>query len=233
MSDISFDVQPDKPPRGVLQTAFGLMLLAISLAAAIVNLPSFIALNSRSFFLRIIWRHLVELVILSPFLILDFISIEVSLFEMLSANLMPIFFLSLIYTFNVILVYYAAMHTYVVHTLLLCSIPTTFITLWKIVRRLPFSRLEYVGVALNVFGAYLCWCEGATIPSKIYRFTLLRGRNAQRRHLRHPCRRCLCNLHDLERSCPNWKLYSIGNVQCTNVRLRYGDQFRTVLGLRG
>jgi drug/metabolite transporter (DMT)-like permease len=62
-------------------------------------------------------------------------------------------------TAQVYMVYFAVQKTYVAHTLLLCSIAPTFLATWRIAKNAPFTRLELLGIGLNVFGAYWCCCD--------------------------------------------------------------------------
>ena len=144
----------------------GLIFLLLSLAAAIVNLPSFLKLSEQSVYLKVMWRYLTLLAILSPTVVMDFMEDAPRLLSLIYANVFPVFFLSLLHSLYVYLIYFAAVKTFVAHTILLCSIPTTFSATWKIARRLPFTRLEYIGIGANVFGAYLCCCEAPIINSK-------------------------------------------------------------------
>ena len=143
----------------------GLVFLVLSLAAAIVNLPSFLKLSEQSIYLKVMWRYLTLLAILSPTIIMDFMEDAPRLVSLIYANLLPVSILSVLHTGYVYLIYFAATKTFVAHTILLCSIPTTFSATWKIARRLPFTRLEYIGIGANVFGAYLCCCEAPIINS--------------------------------------------------------------------
>ena len=83
---------------------------------------------------------------------------------MLFDNIIDIFLISVINTLYVYLVYASVKHTYGVHTILLCSIATTFISTWKIARKTAYTSMEYIGIGINVFGAYLCCCEGSYEP---------------------------------------------------------------------
>lgn len=130
-----------------------------------VNLPSFLKLEEQSVYLKVMWRYLTLLAIVSPTIIMDFMEDAPRLIEIIYTNLFPVFFVSLLHGLNVYLVYFAATRSFVAHTLLLCSIPTTFSATWKIARRLPFTRIEYIGIGINVFGAYLCCCEAPIIDS--------------------------------------------------------------------
>ncbi|MDR3734938.1 MAG: hypothetical protein P4L10_05295 [Acidobacteriaceae bacterium] len=150
--------------KNVGPAVVGVLFLLLSLTAAIVNLPSFLKLSQQSVYLKVMWRYFALLIALVPFIITDFMEDAPRLAHMLYTNLFPVLFFSILHAFNVYIVYFAVTQTFVVHTLLLCSIPTTFLTTWRIARRLPFTRLEYLGIGLNVFGAYLCCCEGP-VPS--------------------------------------------------------------------
>lgn len=124
-----------------------------------MNLPSFLLLNEQSFYLKIIWRYLIVLITLGPFLLMDFMESVKCFIYLLNANFVSLFILSIIHMAYVYLIYYAASQTFVVHVLLLSGVPTMFTTVWKIVRRLPFTRIEYIGIGIDVFGIYLCCCE--------------------------------------------------------------------------
>jgi len=141
------------------------MLFLLAFLGAILNLPSFLMLGTGSIFRRMIWRYLGLLIFLSPKMLYDFLANTEKISQALFNNVVPIFLLSFLNTLYVYLVYYAVSHTYVAHTLLLCSIPSTFYCTWKIARRSPYTTVEYVGIGVNVFGAYLCCCEGSSQPS--------------------------------------------------------------------
>jgi len=140
--------------------------------AAIVNIPSFLMLGEQSIYLKVMWRYLTLLVILSPPLIMEIMDDAPRFVELVYKNLLPVFLLSILHTGYVYLVYYAATKTFVAHTILLCSIPTTFSATFKIARRLPFTRLEYIGIGINVFGAYLVCCEAPIIDSIFFLINL-------------------------------------------------------------
>lgn len=159
----------------------GLLFLALSLLSAIVNLPSFLMLAEQSIYLKVIWRYAALLAVLVSPIITDFMEDAPRLAHLLYSNIFPVLFLSLLHASNVYLVYFAVSHTFVVHTLLLCSIPTTFLAAWRIARRLPFTRLEYLGIGFNVFGAYLCCCES---PADAITSTSTLTRCNRKRHAR-------------------------------------------------
>jgi len=128
-----------------------------------MNLPCFLALGEQSAQLKVIWRFMFVIIILIPWLVND-IYANISRFpDLITSNIASIFFHSFIYCGYIYLVYYAVRETFVAHTLLLCSIGTTFTAVWKIVKSQPYTKLEYLGIAANVFGAYLCCCEGAIL----------------------------------------------------------------------
>jgi len=164
-NEISFDVEPKKPPLGIIPSTIGLLLFLAALAGGIVNLPSFLMLKNQSVYIKVVWKHVIMLGAITPFALLDMIIGDALILDMVSDSLVPMFFLTILYCAYVYMVYFAVTQTFIAHTLLLCSIGTTFTTAWKIVRKLPFTRLEYLGIAANVFGAYLCCCEGASIAS--------------------------------------------------------------------
>jgi hypothetical protein len=68
----------------------------------------------------------------------------------------------MLYTY---LIYYSATKTFVVHTLLIASMSITFTSTWKIIRGIPFTRIEYLAIGINIFGVYLCCCEYPIIDS--------------------------------------------------------------------
>ena len=119
---------------------------------------------SQSIYLKVMWRYGGLLVLDSPFLLYDFLTSATPFDELVTANFTAIFFLSMLNSVYVYMVYNAIQCTFAAHTLLLCSIATTFSTTWKIASKRQFSRLEYLGIAANVFGAYLCCCEGGPLP---------------------------------------------------------------------
>eukprot|EP00826_Nyctotherus_ovalis_P003858 TRINITY_DN10798_c0_g4_i1.p3 TRINITY_DN10798_c0_g4~~TRINITY_DN10798_c0_g4_i1.p3 ORF type:complete len:139 (-),score=24.84 TRINITY_DN10798_c0_g4_i1:728-1144(-) len=128
---------------------------------------SYLMLREQSIFLRVIWKYTTMTAVFAPLMIIDFATTDSFILSVIAENFPSLIVLTIIETLYTYLVYIAAMQTFVVHTLLLCSISTTFLATWKIARRLPFTRIEYIGIGINVFGAYLCCCEGAYISSTL------------------------------------------------------------------
>lgn len=151
--------------RRTLPSLIGVVLLIVGLAGGIVNLSSFLMLKEQSIFLKVIWKYITMTAIFSPFMIIDFATTDNFILWIIAENFPSLIILSIIETLYTYMVYIAVMQTYILHVLLLCSISTTFLATWKIARRLPFTRLEYLGIGINVFGAYLCCCDSAEIPS--------------------------------------------------------------------
>ena len=173
----SFDLLPTPEPLSVWETQQGLMYLVVALVAAIVNLPSFLILEQQSAYLKVSWRYLVLLVLSAPLLLRDLLTSTQDFGILLATNFSGIFFLSVANAAHVYLIYHAVKLTFVAHTLLLGSISTTFLAVWKIVSGQLYSRLEYLGIAANVFGAYLCCCEGGPLPRILFLYHSSRQRD--------------------------------------------------------
>lgn len=163
---MSFDASKFSQLKIRESATFGVGLLIFALLAAVVNLPSFLQLTAGSIYLRIIWRYMIFLILVIPRLVYDIAQNASRLADIVSPCVGPVFFLSLLNTAYVFLVYFAVNHTFVAHTLLLCSIGTTFVATWKIINQERYTRLDYLGIGFNVFGAYLCCCEGAPLERK-------------------------------------------------------------------
>jgi hypothetical protein len=146
------------------ETWIGVAYLLISLLAAVVHLPAFLALSEQSIYLKVAWRYLVLLVLSLPLLAYDLLTTTGDIGVMIARNFSSIFFLSVANAIHVYLIYHSVQMTFVAHTLLLGSIGSTFGAVWKIISGQPYTRLEYLGIAANVFGAYLCSCEGGPLP---------------------------------------------------------------------
>lgn len=160
---MDFDKRPQENSVGL--TTLGVVLFCISLLAAIFNVPSFLLLEAKSIYLRIAWRYMIVLIFFMPKLMFDAYTDIFAFVESIGGFAGPIFSLSFLNTIVVFLIYYAAEHTFVAHTILLCSIPTTFLATWKIASKQPYTKIDYIGIGFNVFGGYLCCCEGAPISS--------------------------------------------------------------------
>ena len=165
LADLSIEIFQEldisKPSK---EASTGVVLFLMAFIGAVLNLPSFLLVGGESICQKIIWRYFGLLVFISPRFLYDFLSATDALGKAFFSNIIPIFFLAILNTIYVYLVYFAVKHTFVAHTLLLCSIGTTFLATWKIARRAQYTTIEYIGVGVNVFGAYLCLCEGAPIP---------------------------------------------------------------------
>ena len=162
-------------PRSSKDATAGIIFFLLAFTGALINLPSVCALKEvKSNFLKVIWRYIGLFVLICPKFIVDIIKNLDCLGKLLYSNVVPIIYLSFLNTVYVCMTYYAVNHTYIAHTLLLCSIATTFLTTWKIIRREQYTTIEYIGVGINVFGAYLCCCEGGTpeVSSKKYLITM-------------------------------------------------------------
>eukprot|EP00826_Nyctotherus_ovalis_P017825 TRINITY_DN15270_c0_g1_i3.p2 TRINITY_DN15270_c0_g1~~TRINITY_DN15270_c0_g1_i3.p2 ORF type:complete len:164 (-),score=26.53 TRINITY_DN15270_c0_g1_i3:583-1074(-) len=151
--------------RNLGPTLVGLIFLLLSLTGAILKLPSFLILDEQSIYLKVIWQYLIVLVVLCPILVIDFFDSAQYFAAFADTSFLSVFVLSLLHMAFVYLVYFSATKTFVIHTLLIVSMSLTFSTTWKIIRSVPFTRLEYIGIAINVLGVYLCCCESATMDS--------------------------------------------------------------------
>lgn len=154
-----------EPELSGKQAAIGIAIFLIALLAAILNPSFFLLLEAKSIYLRIAWRYMVVLLVFIPKLVFDVYNDIFYFVECVSDFAGPVFGLAIVNTLYVYLMYFSLTHTFMVHTLLLCSIPTTFLATWRIASRQPFTRFDYIGIALNVFGAYLCCCEGGPLSS--------------------------------------------------------------------
>ncbi len=164
--ELSIELTKPHEKREVESATFGVFMLIVSLCAAILNLPSFLRIEAKSICLRIAWRYMVLFLIFIPKMAFDAYIDVFHFAESVASYTGPIFGLALLNTAYAYMVYFAAERTFVVHTLLLSSIATTFLSTWKIASKQRFTRFEYIGIGINVFGAYLCCCEGAPIASK-------------------------------------------------------------------
>ncbi len=167
LNDLSIELfQELNVIKSTKDASAGVIMFVMAFAGALLNLPCFLLLNGvESIFRRIIWRYLGLILVLSPRFAFDVLANMDSIGKILFANVIPVFFLAAINTAYVYMVYFAVSHTFVAHTLLLSSIATTFLATWKIAQRAPYTTIEYIGIGVNVFGAYLCCCEGAPISS--------------------------------------------------------------------
>jgi len=145
-------------------TAIGIILFLIALVGAISNLPCFLMVSEYSFEIRIIWRF--SFAILGAFIwfLYDlYCNSNEICNEYFFTNTFKIALLSILNLIYIYTVYYAVINTFVAHTLLLCSIAPTFLSTWKLAKGLPYSKIDYIGIGINVFGAYLCCCEAPPI----------------------------------------------------------------------
>jgi len=138
----------------------GVILFLLAFIGSLVNLPSFLLLETQCISLRIMWRYFGLGLIIAPWFLHDLLSASETVWRAIVDNIVEVFLMSLINTLYVYLVYTSVNYTYVVHTLLLCSIGTTFLAAWKIAKKSPYTVIEYIGIGINVLGVYLCFCEG-------------------------------------------------------------------------
>jgi len=108
---------------------------------------------------------MVILLVFVPKLIFDGYTNILYFVECISDFAGPVFGLAVVHTLYVYLMYFSLTRTFFFHTLLLCGLPTTFISAWRIASKQPFTRFEYIGIGFNVFGAYLCCNEGEPLSS--------------------------------------------------------------------
>ena len=165
---MSVEVDSKSPALRKPEATIGTILLLFSLVAAILHLPSFRLLSTESIFVRIAWRYIVLFLMFAPKMAYDSYNNVFNFVDSIIEHAGPVFGLSLLNLTYVYMLYFAVLHTFVAHTLLLGSIPTTFSAVWKIASKQPFTRLEYIGIGINVFGAYLCCCEGAPLASNVH-----------------------------------------------------------------
>lgn len=163
LNDISMELlQGISSSRTGGMTFIGVLFFICAFIGALLNLPSFI-LSSKdgeiSTPIKVIWRYGILIIGLLPLLINDVLSNFERIWDIIFSNYIQLFSLAFLQTIYVYLVYFSAQKTYIAHTILLCSIPTTFLATWKIAKRARYTSIEYLGIAINVFGAYLCCCD--------------------------------------------------------------------------
>lgn len=130
-----------------------------------MELPCFLKLGEQSVHLKVMWKYATILAILISTLFLDFFNGVYSFTELIFKDFFKVLVLSLIHAAFAYLIYFSVEKTLVIHTLLLSSMATTFITSWKILRRIPFSHLEYIGIAINLLGVYFCSYGSSALSS--------------------------------------------------------------------
>lgn len=150
-------------------TAIGVILFVLAFVGCTVNLPCFLSLQTESYFHRIVWRYLVLGLLITPRFLYDVSANVAFVWDLLLASIFPVFFLALLNTCYIYLVCLAVHKTFVVHTLFLSSFGGVLNVVWKIVRGGGYTAVEYIGIALSVFGAYLFCCEDASLGSKVLR----------------------------------------------------------------
>ena len=144
----------------------GIILFALALFGAVINIHCFLSLEAESIFLKIIWRFFVLVIILLPKAFYDLSLNLDNLGKIFSSkNLLDLFFLSILNTIWVYMFYYAASHTFAAHTLLL-QIPLMFLCIWKLLRRESTTYLEIIGLATCILGSYLISNDGATLDRR-------------------------------------------------------------------
>ena len=144
-------------------TIIGLIYLLFSLIGNIINLPSFLILDEQSFYLKITWRYMTIFVFVLPVIFLNCIETTQCILSLIFGNFISILLLSILHTAYIYLLYLSAEKTYIIHTLLICSISKVFITLWKAIRSLPLTKIEFVAIGFCLLGVYLCYWESNSI----------------------------------------------------------------------
>ena len=163
--EIAVDLQTHPPMRSLGETVLGVTFLLFGLIGAVINLPAFVSLGTKPVFVRIGWRYLGLFCLILPKLAHDLYRCQINIRYYFLTEYSRILWLSFCHTLSSYLLYLAATRTYFVHALLLSSIGNTFAGAWKIASRQEYTKIEYIGIAINVFGAYLCCCEGQNLES--------------------------------------------------------------------
>jgi hypothetical protein len=147
-------------------TFIGVFFFACAFLGAMLNMPSFLLVSDEfpvSTPVKVVWRYSMLIIVMLPFLISDVLNNLERLLDLVMANYIPLFLLSILQFVYVYLTYFAVQRTWVAHVILLCSIPTTFLATWKIAKKARYTQIEYIGIGINVFGAYLCCCDASGI----------------------------------------------------------------------
>lgn len=161
LNDLSMEIFQELDfSRMPTDASSGVILFLLAFIGSLLNLPSFLLLETESISLRIMWRYFGLALIIAPWFLYDLLSASETVWKAIVDNIIEVFMLSIFNTLYVYLVYTSVSYTYVVHTLLLCSIGTTFLATWKIAKKSSYTVIEYIGIGINVFGVYLCCCEG-------------------------------------------------------------------------
>jgi len=147
-------------------------MLIFALLGAIVNLPCFYILKEKPVMLIVIWRYIGVLYIAFPKLIIDLYTQyrNYDMLEFIKNNYLLISCTAFALTMSQFFIYKAALLTYFAHTLLLSGISGCFIVFWKIASKQGYTKIEYIGLGINVFGAYLCCCDANSLPSIFWKF---------------------------------------------------------------
>ena len=153
--EISIDLDRKVTELGIKQASFGIIIFFIALLGTVLNPSFFLILDANSIYLRIAWRYIIILLLLIPKLIFDGYRDLFYFVECISDFAGPTFGLAILNTLYNFLMYYSISHTYMVHSLLLCGIPSAFPLAWKIASKQFYSRLAYIGLGLNIFCVYL------------------------------------------------------------------------------
>lgn len=155
----------EESQRTRMATILGLVFLVLSLAGSVLNIPSFLMLADQSIYLKVMWRHSVVLIFTLPPVVIQYFNDAEMFLALVSANWCLMFLQGLLQTVYVYLVYYAANKTFVSHSLIFSTLPLVYSSLWKIVRRFPLTRIDYIGLSMVFFGMFLCLCESNAIDS--------------------------------------------------------------------
>jgi len=175
-----------------MSTAIGLIFLVLALFGSIVNVPSFLILKEQSIYLRVIWRYLITLIITVPILMIELYNTTDKLLTSINENKGSLIIQSILQTIYVYLVYYAATKTFVSHTLIFSTIPILFISIWKLISHLPFTRLDYIGIILVIFGMLLCLFETSVVDSIVLMY--YREKYAYRKFMCRYSIYCTCHM---------------------------------------
>ena len=150
---------PPPSPNKTWEASLGILLLICAIAGATIDIPSFLVLNTKPIFLRIIWKHLIIIYFFLPKLLLDFKTHNFSFLQFLYKHYITYIWLSISLIFYQYFIYMCAMKSYIMHALLLGGLGSTFLIAWKIASKQAYGKIEYLGITANIIGIYFCYWE--------------------------------------------------------------------------
>ncbi len=153
---------PSSPPPPSASTIFfARIMLTISTVCGSCMMPMFKRLSAVSPYIRNAWRALLITICFIPFVVYEYRKDAARVRGMITwKTTATVFICQFFGTITSLLQIAALAFTFSSHVLLFSGLISIVLLMWKVLRRMPITRMEIAGIAVAILGSYILTQEG-------------------------------------------------------------------------